>query len=84
MTARAMTYDELPLQLTSFLERESWVRVAASALYVDRIASTAVRQPFVDLAMYGGCFEPNPFLEFERAINLQIVDAFGLSVRWQR
>jgi hypothetical protein len=26
-----MTFDELPLGLTSFLERESWVRIAASA-----------------------------------------------------
>lgn len=31
MTAATMTFDQLPLELTSFLALDSWLRIAASA-----------------------------------------------------
>ena len=47
-----MTFDELPLELTSLLERESWMRASASALYVDRDALwTSDRRFLSNLAM---------------------------------
>lgn len=60
------TFNDLPVELTSFLERESWVRIAASALYIDRIASPATPDPFIQLLLTGECFRP--LYEYERAL----------------
>jgi len=51
-----MTFDELPLELTSFLERESWVFASASALYFDRDALwTATDRRLTNFAMAADC-----------------------------
>jgi len=52
MTSAAMTFDELPLALTSFLERESWVRVAASAYRRDETMRSE-RDHLLTLALDG-------------------------------
>ncbi|MFM0270126.1 hypothetical protein PQQ59_06045 [Paraburkholderia aspalathi] len=50
-----MTFDELPSALTSFLERESWVRVAASAYRRD-MTMRSERDRLLTLALNGEVF----------------------------